>query len=152
MTRKASRNNGSTTDKGRKSDGTFMTGNPGRPMGARHKATRAVEGLLEGQSEALTQKAIDLALEGDTPALRLCLERIAPPRKDSPVSFDLPAIESAAQASEAAQAVLRAVSEGEITPLEAAAVMTLVEQYRRTLETTELEARIAVLETRHGAD
>jgi hypothetical protein len=80
------------------------------------------------------------------------MERIAPPRKDSPVSFDLPTIESAQQASEAAQAVLRAVSEGEITPHEGAAVMTLVEQYRRTLETTELEQRITALETRDGTD
>ena len=126
--------------------GKFAPGNPGRPMGARHKATRAVESLLEGQSEALTQKAIDMALGSDTQALRLCMERIAPPRKDSPVSFDLPTIKSAQQASEAAQAVLRAVSEGEITPLEAASVMTLVEQYRRSLETTELEARIVALE------
>ncbi len=126
--------------------GKFTAGNPGKPKGARHKVTRAVETLLEGQSEALTQKAIELALEGDTPALRLCMERIAPPRKDSPVSFNLPAIKSAVQASEAAQAILCAVSEGEITPLEGAAVMTLVEQYRRTLETTELEQRITALE------
>ena len=149
MTRKASRNNGSATDKGRNPDGTFTTGNPGRPKGARHKATQAVEAFL-GQSPALTRKAIDMALDGDTPALRLCMERIAPPRKDSPVPFDLPTIESAAQASEAAQAVLRAVSGGEITPLEGAAVMALVEQYRRTLETTELEQRISALEERRG--
>jgi len=149
MTSKKERNNvGKTyTDE----NGKFATGNPGRPKGARHKSTLAVETMLEGQSEALTKKAIDLALEGDTPALRLCLERIAPPRKDSPVSFDLPAIESAAQASEAAQAVLRAVSDGDITPLEGAAVMTLVEQYRRTLETTELESRIAALENGHAS-
>ena len=151
MTGKTNRKYGSTTVKGRKPDGTFTKGNPGRPMGARHVATRAVEVLLEGQGESLTQKAIDLALEGDTTALRLCLERIAPPRKDSPVSFDLPAIESAAQASEAAQAVLQAVSGGEITPLEGAAVMTLVEQYRRTLETTEIEARIVALENGHAS-
>lgn len=49
-------------------------------------------------------------------ALWLCLERIAPPRKDVPVSFGLPRIESAKDASQAAQAVLQAVSEGDITP------------------------------------
>ena len=144
MSRKNTRNNvGKTyTDE----QGKFATGNPGRPKGARHMATRAIEALLEGQGEALTQKAIDLALEGDTTAMRLCMERIAPPRKDAPVSFDLPAIASAQQAAEAAQAVLRAVSSGEITPLEAATVMSLVEQYRRTLETTDLEIRISALE------
>ena len=87
-----------------------------------------------------------MALEGDTTALRLCLERIAPPRKDTPVRFALPPMKSANDACEAAQAVLRAVSEGNLTPLEGASVMTLVESYRRTLETTELEARLAALE------
>ena len=139
------RNYGVTTED-RNPDGTFSLGNPGRPKGARNRTTRAVEALLEGQSEALTQKAVDMALEGDTTALRLCLERIAPPRKDTPVCFDLPPIYSAVQAAEAAQAVLQAVSSGEITPLEGAAVMGLVEQYRRTLELTEFEERLSALE------
>lgn len=129
-------------------DGKFAPGNPGKPRGARHKLTRAVEELLEGEAEGLTRKAVELALDGDTTALRLCLERIAPPRKDTPVNFDLPPMESARDAAEAAQAVLRAVSEGDLTPLEAAAVMTLVEGYRKTLEATELESRIAALEAK----
>jgi hypothetical protein len=32
---------------------------------------------LEGEAEALTRKAIDMALNGDVVALRLCLERAA---------------------------------------------------------------------------
>jgi len=32
---------------------------------------------LEGEAEALTRKAVELALEGDVTALRLCLDRIA---------------------------------------------------------------------------
>jgi len=55
----------------------------GRPPGSRNKTMLAMEVLLDGQMEALTQKAVDLALEGDTTALRLCLERICPPRKES---------------------------------------------------------------------
>ena len=74
------------TDEG----GKFAPGNPGRPKGARHKTTRAVEELLDGEGEAITRKAVDMALDGDTTALRLCLERISPPRKDTPVQFDLP--------------------------------------------------------------
>lgn len=140
-----SRNSGSNADK-RNSDGTFAAGNPGKPKGSRHRATQAIEVMLEGQQEALTQAAIDKALEGDVTALRLCLDRIAPPRKDSPVSFDLPGIETAEDAANAARAILKAVAAGEVTPLEAATVMAVVEQFRRTLETTEIERRIAVLE------
>ncbi len=145
MTDDSDRNNGMTTDE-RNPDGTFAPGNSGRPRGARHRITRAVEELLEGQSEGITQKAVEMALGGDSTALRLCLERIAPTRKDAPVSFDLPPIKTAQDASEAAQAVIKAVSQGEVTPLEGATVMGLVEQFRRVLETTELEKRITALE------
>ncbi|WP_417729140.1 DUF5681 domain-containing protein [Roseovarius sp.] len=141
----ADRNSGASSG-GRNSDGTFAPGNPGKPKGSRHRATQAIQELLDKDGEALTRKAVEMALAGDTTALRLCLERIAPARKDAPVKFDLPPMESAQDATEAAQAVLQAVSEGELTPLEGASVMALVEAYRKTLETTELESRIAALE------
>ena len=108
----------------------------------------AVLDLLEGQAEALTQRAVELALAGDTTALRLCLDRIVPIRKDAPVQFSLPSMTTAHDAAEAAGAVLEAVSAGELTPTEGAVVMGLVEAFRRTLEVTELEARIAALEGR----
>src|SRR5580704_6937267 len=69
------------------------SGNPaGKPKGSRNAATLAMEALLDGESEALTRKAIELAKGGDMAALRLCLDRILPPRKDRPVSFALPVI------------------------------------------------------------
>ena len=131
---------------GRSADGTFANGNAGRPKGARNKATQAVLALLEGEGEALTRKAIEMALAGDSVALRLCLDRIAPPRKDSPVTFPLPRMTTAQDAAQAAGAVLEAVSMGELTPTEGAAVMGLVDAFRRTLEFTELETRLAALE------
>lgn len=139
------RNNGNTTG-GRDAAGRFTAGNPGRPPGARHKATRAALALLEGEAEGLTRKAVEIALDGDTTALRLCLERIAPPKRDAPVTFDLPPMQSAADAARAAAAVLDAVAMGDLTPTEGAHVMSLIETFRRTLETTELEARVAALE------
>lgn len=133
---------------GRNTDGTFGPGNPGKPRGTRHKATQAALALLDGEAGALTRKAVEMALAGDTTALRLCLERIAPPRRDAPVQFTLPKMETARDAARAAGAVLEAVAAGELTPTEGAHLMALVETYRRTLETTELEARLAALE--HG--
>jgi hypothetical protein len=133
---------------GRNADGTFGTGNAGRPKGARNKATQAVQALLEGEAEALSRKAVEMALAGDSTALRLCLDRLAPPRKDSPVQFPLPRMTTARDAAQAAGAVLEAVSTGDLTPSEAAQVMGLVDCFRRTLETTELEARVAALEGR----
>ena len=131
---------------GRNADGTFTTGNAGRPKGTRHKATQAVLSLLDGQAEALTQRAVQLALAGDSAALRLCLERLAPPRKDAPVTFALPPMSIASDAAQAAGAVLGAVSEGDLTPSEGAQIMGLIDSFRRALEVTELEARLVALE------
>lgn len=132
---------------GRKTDGKFTDGNSGRPRGSRNKATIAIESLLEGQSEALTQTAISKALDGDSVALRLCLDRIAPPMKDKPVVFPLPQMRDAMDASQAAGSVLSAVSEGNLTPIEATRVMGLIDSYRRTLELTDIEFRIKALES-----
>ena len=133
---------------GRNTAGHFSAGNSGRPRGSRNKATLAIEGLLEGQAEALTQTAVTKALAGDSMALRLCMERIAPARKDQAVSFSLPNMKNVLDASEAAGSVLTAVSEGELTPIEATRVMSLIDSYRRTLELTAIEERLLALEAK----
>ena len=56
---------------GRNTAGKFTTGNSGRPRGSRNKATLAIESLLEGQAETLTQTAVKQTLEGDSIAIKL---------------------------------------------------------------------------------
>ncbi|MFN7263478.1 MAG: DUF5681 domain-containing protein [Phenylobacterium sp.] len=124
----------------------FAAGNPGRPKGARHKITRAVEALLEGEAEALTRKAVEAALDGDMTALRLCLDRLAPARRDAPVRFDLGLLDGPTAALEATARAIEAMAEGELTPTEAAAVVGLLEAYRKAFETVEIERRLAALE------
>ena len=89
-----------------------------------------------------------MALAGDGVALRLCLDRIAPSRKDSPVQFAIPKMTCVRDAAEAAGAVLEAVALGELTPTDGTVVMGLVDSFRRTLEVAESEARVAALEGR----
>jgi Family of unknown function (DUF5681) len=123
------------------------SGNPdGRPKGSRNVTTVALESLLDGQATVLTQKAIDLALTGDIAALRICLDRILPPRKDRPLTFEFPAITNAAEAASTMSAILGAVASGEITPTEASEIGKLVDSYVRAVEATELAARIERLE------
>ena len=138
------RNNGETT--GRKPDGTFGAGNPGRPRGARHKVTRAMEDLLEGESQNITRKAVDMALEGDITAIRLCMERLIPARKSKPISIDLPKIERAEDVAAAMSAVVVAVSDGEIDPDEGETLSRVIEVKRKSLETVDLESRLSRLE------
>jgi hypothetical protein len=140
-------NSGKKQGRGRWRSGE--SGNPsGKPHGARNHATRAVMELLDGEADALTRKAVEMALAGDTTALRLCLERLAPPAKDKPVSVQLPSLVGAEDASKAMAVVVDAMASGEITPSEAAAVAGVVETYRRTVETADIERRLAALEER----
>ncbi len=129
-----------------------VSGNPcGKPKGTLNHATRAAQALLDGEFDAITRKAISMALAGDTTAVRLCLERICPPRKDRPVSFPLPKIENAAEGTKLMSAMLRAVASGEVTPCEAGEISKLVEGYIKTLEATEFEVRLKGLEERIGS-
>lgn len=135
---------------GRNPDGTFAAGNAlgGNKKGSRHKVTLAIEALLEGQHEALTNKAVEKALEGDMTAMRLCLDRIAPPRKDAPISFALPPIRTAADTVTASSALLDAVAVGDVTPDEAGRVMALLTAHKALVEVGDLEQRIAALEAK----
>lgn len=126
----------------------FAPGNQGKPKGTRHRITRIAEELLDGEAEALTRKAIELALAGDPMALRLCLERILPPRKERPVDITLPAVTGPQDAVVASAALLAAVAAGEIAPGEASVVGRLLELHLRAVEAHDIEVRLAALEAR----
>jgi hypothetical protein len=124
-----------------------QSGNPsGRPKGARNKATLAMEILLDGETDRLARKAVEMALAGDTTALRLCLERIMPARKDRPVTFALPKLETPADAVTATAALVDAVASGDITPGEAAELSKLVEGFIRAVEVHDVQVRLERLE------
>jgi hypothetical protein len=134
---------------GRDHAGRWRKGASGNMAGkprTRHKATLAAETLLEGEAEALSRKAVELALRGDVSALRLCLDRIVPPRKDRPVCFELPRMTESKDAMSASAAIVAAVAAGELTPTEAAELSKVVDSYARTLQAVEFEARLTKLE------
>ena len=124
-----------------------QSGNPGgRPKGSLNKATLASQALLDGEAEALTRKVVELAKDGNPVALRLCLDRLLPPRKDRPVNFTLPRIEGAQDLVKALGAILEAVARGEITPGEGQTLTAMLDGYRKGLETADLEIRVTALE------
>jgi hypothetical protein len=124
-----------------------QSGNPsGRPKGTLNKATLVSLALLDGEAEALTRKVVELAKDGNLAALRLCLERLLPPRKDRPIIFTLPQLEGAEDLPQALKAILEAVARGEITPGEGQSLTMMLEAYRKGLETADLEARLTELE------
>ena len=124
-----------------------QSGNPnGRPKGARNKTTLAIEALLDGEAETLTRKAIELAKGGDLTALRMCMDRLCPPRKDRPVSFELPKLETTGDAVTASAAIVQAVAAGDLTPSEAGELSRVVSAYASTLEAVDFDARLRKLE------
>jgi hypothetical protein len=88
--------------------------------------------MLAGEAEALTRKAVELALVGAPTAMRLCLERILPRCREYMVKFALAPIESALtgqarglkahDVAGAMKAVTSALAGGMITPGEAATI------------------------------
>jgi len=130
-----------------------QSGNPaGKLAGTRHKATMAAQALLDGEAEGLTRKAIDLAMSGDTVALRLCIERLCPPRKSRPVHLALPEAKTAEGVAEAQAVVVQAVADGEITPEEGTILAGILEARRKAVETLDHEERIASLEKENKAN
>src|SRR5437016_53574 len=128
----------------------FAKGPSNRPArrraGSRNKKTLAAAVLLEGEAEALTRRAVDLALVGDPTAMRLCIERILPPCRERMVRFALPPIESAADIAPAMKAVTSALAAGIITPGEAGTIATVVDIFVRAIETNDFDRRLKIME------
>ena len=126
------------------------SGNPaGKPKGCRNKATRAAQVLLDGEAEALTRKCVDLALEGDTTALRICMERICPPARERAIDGDaikLPANIDAENAGQVFGEVFRAVAGGQIVPGEGDMLVKMLRTYLEAFEYQQIAERLSELE------
>ena len=133
----------------RRERGRFVagqSGNPaGRPRGSSNRATVLAQGLLDADAEAIIQKAVDLAKEGDPVALRLCIERIMP-RRERSLSIDMRRIERAHDLVQAVGDVIAAAAAGQLTLPEAREFLALLESQRKILETADLAVRIEALE------
>jgi hypothetical protein len=135
-----------------KEEGQFeqgRSGNPaGRPKGVRNRATAALEKILDGDAEAILNKAVKMAKDGDPVAMRLCLDRLIPVRRDRPITFALPPITTTDDLPKATGAIVAAVAAGELTPAEASEISKTLDVHVRAIEATELHRRLAALEAR----
>jgi hypothetical protein len=134
---------------GRDGTGRFAPGNRcgrGRRDGSRRNAALRLDDLADGDAEAVLRAVIDAAKSGDVGAANLLLARVWPARRGRPVRFELPPVKSAADVSVALSGLLATVAAGAITPEEAEAVARLLDLQRKSIETANLEGRIAALE------
>jgi len=126
-----------------------QSGNPkGRPPGSSPAAD--YRKLLDPHVPALIQRAVDLALSGDTTALRICLERVFPALKaiDAPIEID--GLSAAEGLTAQGNAIIAALAEGQISTSDAAHAMQSISQLARVTEIDELEQRVARLEAENG--
>jgi hypothetical protein len=89
----------------------------------------------------LTRKAVEVALDGNTMALRMCLDRIGPPRRERAVPIQLPPVRDAADLAGTMTAIIAAAGEGAISPDEGSRLARLVEIFLRAVETRDFERR-----------
>ena len=128
------------------------SGNPaGRPKGSLNKATLASLAILQDESEKITRKAVELAIDGDLGAIRLCLERLVPRARETQLTVDIPPIRSPEDAVQTISTLLERLSRGELLPSEAESICRVLEQYRKQYETNELDVRLTKLEQAYGA-
>jgi hypothetical protein len=125
-----------------------QSGNPaGRPPGIKDKRT-AMRELLAPHATDLVAKVVELALGGDTSALRMCMDRLIPTIKarDEAVRLSL----GDGRLADKGQTVLTALGDGTIAPDVAAAILQAIASQARIVEVDEIERRLAALEARQA--
>jgi hypothetical protein len=124
----------------------FAKGNGGRRLGSKNHNTLMLAALLDGEKEELVRKGLELAKAGDVALLKFFLSRILP--RERPIRIDLPQMEFADDAVEALGSIVRAVSEGAITPSEGADLATLVKSSDHAIEIADVVNRIDALDAK----
>jgi hypothetical protein len=122
-----------------------QSGNPkGRPPGIT-EAGRLRAGIAE-DLPAIIEKLREKALEGDTQAARLLLERVLPAVKpvEATVEVDIP---EGADLTTQGEAIVRAVAHGIIAPGQGGALLSGLGNVAKLKEIDELTKRIEALES-----
>jgi hypothetical protein len=74
------------------------------------RSTMAALAIMEADAEAISKRAVELALAGDLTAIRLVLDRLVSPARDRPIQLALPKINAASDLIAAASALTEATA------------------------------------------
>jgi hypothetical protein len=123
-----------------------QSGNPsGRPKSTFNQSTQMIKDLLLENSEALIRKMIELALDGDMTALKICIDRICPPLKaqSQAVNIDYNQEQGLTQT---AKHILEQVTQGIIPPDIGSQLINSIITITRTKDIEEIQKRIEAIE------
>ncbi len=130
--------------------GRWKPGESGNPKGRKPGTGEVakVRAAIAARVPELLAKLMAQALEGDTSAARLLLERAVAPLKaaEQPQAVNL----AGHSLTDQGRAVLASVARGELAPGQGAALLGAIGTLARVSEIDELESRIAALEQKHG--
>ena len=123
-----------------------VSGNPaGRPKGIIDRRQRWQK-LIGEHTEELIRRALELAREGDTSALRVLLERAIPPIKAQSEPVYIPGLLTAETLTAKAQAILDAIGNGSLAPDIGESLLAALGNVAKTAEIDDLTRRIEFLE------
>ena len=136
--------------------GRFLRGHgirsPGNPrlrrLGALQEAV--AEAITPAELTTVVQRLRDQALDGDTQAARLLLERcLGRPREEAPeVCIDLPDLVTAADVADATRRIAAAAATGDLDVATAAAMLGIVRSVSEMNLLPELQLRLERIEAR----
>ena|ERR1700686_1515985 len=122
------------------------SGNPnGRPKGSRNRSTSVLRALIGNEAEDVIRVLVEAARNGNVSAAKVLLDRILPPARAGTGDVELP-LPSEQPLTAAADALIRAVSNGELAPSDAALIGTVLKTRAELTDLAELERRLANLE------
>ncbi len=129
-----------------------VSGNPkGRPRGSRNRSTLIMESLFQSEAENLTRKVIEMAKEGDSLAMRICMDRLLPAQRDRPIDLPLGPVDTLPQVRAGMSTVLEAIGNGSITPTEGETVAQVLHLQSEVVTSAELAPRVVQLEEQMAA-
>jgi Family of unknown function (DUF5681) len=141
---------------GPKQDTRFKPGQSGNPrgmrIGTRHKRTLLLETALTQQAPELLAKIVEMGLAGDAACLKICADRLLPPRKSMPIRFKLPPLRSVSDAQDALAQLTAGVACGKILADEAQILSGIINSFLKSIEIADLEARLVALESASKID
>lgn len=130
--------------------GRWKAGESGNPAGRKPGTGEVakIRAAIADRVPELLEKLMAQALEGDTSAARLLLERAVAPLKaaEQPQALTLPD----GTLTEQGRAVLACVAAGELAPGQGAALLGALGTLARVAEVDELAARITALEEKNA--
>ncbi len=136
----------------KKPPGRWKPGESGNPAGRKPGTgeVAAIRASIAARVPEILAALLTRALDGDTAAARLLLERAIAPLKAAEYSEGLTLPDGSL--TDQGRAVLRAVAAGELAPSQGAALLAAIGTLARVTEIDEFDARLTKLEEKQNAN